>query len=295
MRSVAIIGLGRVGGALAISLPRDKYAVREIIYRNERFLDPVRARIGSGLRAVPFDAIDRIDSDTIFITTQDFEIQNAIGELNGKLGRHGAVFHTSGSQSSLILSPLSEAGWQIGSFHPLVSIPRPELGPEHFRGSYMCVEGFPGAVKVGQQVATDLGGRPFTIDTRFKTLYHASAVMACGHLVALFDAAVEIMTKCGLSGEEAKAILLPLVSSTVSNLETGSTAAALTGTFARADTETFTRHIATLNENVSDELLEIYLLLGERSLELAAKQGISSDRIEMMRAKVSIAKTKLKW
>ncbi|MEQ1645940.1 MAG: DUF2520 domain-containing protein [Pyrinomonadaceae bacterium] len=144
-------------------------------------------------------------------------------------------------------------------------------------------------------MVTDVGGRPFSIETKFKTLYHAAAVTACGHLVALFDASVEMMGKCGLSPEQSKEILMPLVLSTVSNLSEQDTAAALTGTFARADIETFTRHLTSLNENVSDELLEIYLLLGERSLELAARQGVSADRIDRLRTKVSIAKSKLKW
>ena len=115
------------------------------------------------------------------------------------------------------------------------------------------------------------------------------------YLVALFDAAVEMMTKCGLSADDSKTILMPLVTSTVQNLSEQSTSAALTGTFARADIETFTRHLTALNENVSDDLLEIYLLLGERSLELAAKQGVSRERIDTLRTKVSIAKSKLKW
>jgi predicted short-subunit dehydrogenase-like oxidoreductase (DUF2520 family) len=88
---------------------------------------------------------------------------------------------------------------------------------------------------------------------------------------------------------------MPLVQSTVNNLAEQDSAAALTGTFARADIETFTRHLTALNESVSEDLLEIYLLLGEKSLELAARQGVSPERIETMLTKVSIAKSKLKW
>src|SRR5258707_4659160 len=176
-----------------------------------------------------------------------------------------------------------------------VSISKPELGPARFRDAFFCVEGDPEAVTMGRGMVDDLGGQPFSIDTKFKTLYHASAVTACGHLVALFDAAVEMMTKCGLSADESKNILMPLVTSTVQNLSEQSTSAALTGTLARADIETFTRHLTALNENVSDDLLEIYLLLGERSLELASKQGVSPERIDTLRTKVLIAKSKLKW
>nr|AUN37205.1 ketopantoate reductase PanG [uncultured bacterium] len=295
MLGVSIIGLGRVGGALALSLPKDKYRIDQVVFRNDRFLDPVCARLGNGTAMTRYADLQAIVGDIVIIATQDFEIAKAVTELQPKLGRQKAVFHTSGSKPSSVLSSLRKTGRSIGSIHPLVSIPRPEMGPENFKGAWFCVEGDVDAVRCGKTIATDLGGRPFAIDTKYKTLYHASAVTACGHLVALFDAAVEMMTKCGLSAEDAKAILMPLVKSTVNNLESQSTASALTGTFARADTETLTSHLTTLNENVSDDLLEIYLLLGERSLELAAQQGISAERIDLMRAKVSIAKSKLKW
>ncbi|MBK8302536.1 MAG: DUF2520 domain-containing protein [Chloracidobacterium sp.] len=275
MISVSIIGVGRVGGALALALPKDKYSVDNLIGRSE--------------------TVGEILTDVVFITTQDSEIVAVAESLMGKLKPGTIVFHTSGSNPSSILDALKDSGCKTGSIHPLVSVSSPELGPERFRGAYFCVEGDDDAVTHGKEIVADLGGKPFTIDTKFKTLYHASAVTACGHLVALFDAAVEMMTKVGLSDADAKEILLPLVTSTVQNLGEQTTAAALTGTFARADIETFTRHLGALNQYVSDDLLEIYLLLGERSLELAAKQGVSPERIDTLRTKVSIAKSKLKW
>jgi len=276
MTSVSIIGVGRVGGALAIALPKDKYTIDNLVRRDA---------------LIP----ETITSDVVFITTQDSEITAVAGAIVDRIAGNSIVYHTSGSYPSSILDALKTDGCKTGSIHPLVSISSPELGPERFRGAYFCVEGDPGAVKMGEQIVTDLGGHSFSIDTKYKTLYHASAVTACGHLVALFDAAVDMMTKVGLSAEDAKQVLLPLVTSTVRNLCEQSTAAALTGTFARADIETFTRHLTALNQYVSDDLLEIYLLLGERSLELAAKQGVSPERIDSLRTKVSIAKSKLKW
>lgn len=274
MLSVSIIGMGRVGGALALSLPRDAYVIDKTLGRG--------------------DAAE-ISSDVVFITTQDAEIAPAARELAGKIKRPAKVFHTSGALASSVLGELKTAGCSVGSMHPLVSVSRADDGPERFRGAYFCVEGDGDAVDVGVQIVKDLGGRPFSIDTRFKTLYHAAAVTAAGHIVALIDAAIEIMTACGLDAATSKDILMPLVASTVRNLETQDTAAALTGTFARADTDTFMRHLTALNDNVSDDLMEIYLLLGERSLELASKQGVSPERIETLRAKVAIAKSKLKW
>ncbi|MFZ1701996.1 MAG: Rossmann-like and DUF2520 domain-containing protein [Pyrinomonadaceae bacterium] len=295
MIRASIVGVGRVGGALARSLPSDRYSIANLVSRDVSSAGVIARELGSQAFVSSLNEDTKIESDVVFITTQDGNIVSAADQISSRITGTPTVFHTSGAFDSSVLSALKAMGCSTGSIHPLVSISSAELGPERFPGSFFCVEGDENAVAVGTRIVEDLSGRPFSIDTRFKTLYHAAAVTACGHLVALFDAAVEMMTKCGLSSDESKQILLPLVTSTVKNLNEQSTAAALTGTFARADTDTFTRHLTALNENVSDSLLEIYLLLGERSLELAARQGVSEERIDILRTKVSIAKSKLKW
>ena len=87
---------------------------------------------------------------------------------------------------------------------------------------------------------------------------------------------------------------MPLVKSTFENLQTQSPARALTGTFARGDRETFRRHLEILRETVSDEILLIYLLLGERSARLAAGLHPSDDKFENLLADVLMAKKNLK-
>ncbi len=294
MKSVSIIGIGRVGGAIALGLPRDRYRVTKLVHRTGSMrADEIASQI-EGAETVHFNGPTTLDTDIVIITTQDAEIGSAAHWVAQHLRGRPVVFHTSGALSSKVLSELAERGCPTGSIHPLVSVSDPVSGVDGFNGSYFCIEGHPDALSEAEEIVSTLGGTPFTIDTQYKTLYHASAVTACGHLVALFDAAVEMMTKCGLDEAGAKKILLPLVNSTVRNLNERSTADALTGTFARADVETFVRHLQALN-NVSEDLLEIYLLLGERSLELASKQGANAEKVETLRAKVAIAKTKLKW
>jgi predicted short-subunit dehydrogenase-like oxidoreductase (DUF2520 family) len=283
MVRVSIIGMGRVGGALRLSLPPGKYSIDHLV-----------GRAADG-EITTLDRVTSISSDVVFLCTQDAEIAGAAAAIVPLITNSPVVLHTSGALASSILASVQETGCSVGSMHPLVSISRPELGPERFRGAYFCVEGDERAVKMAGRIVEDLGGRPFSIETKHKTLYHAAAVTACGHFVALFDAAVEMMTMAGLSADQSKEILFPLLLSTVQNLGEQSTAAALTGTFARADIETFTRHLTALNDVGDEDLLEIYLLLGERSLELAARQGVSPARIETLRTKVAVAKSKLKW
>ncbi len=241
-----------------------------------------------------FDKLEEITSDLIFITTQDFEITNVAANLSQNLQNKPFVFHTSGALSSEILQELKSIGCKIGSIHPLVSISDAVLGANRFENAYFCIEGDDEAVEIAEKIVENLNGKSFSIETKYKTLYHASAVTACGHLVALIDVAIEMLTKCGLDEKNAQEILLPLIKSTIENLTIQTTAEALTGTFARADVETLEKHLEILSENVSDEALEVYLQLGNRSLHLAEVQGADIEKLEKMREKLSLAKKNLK-
>ena len=233
MIRISIIGPGRVGGALAVSLPRDKYSVEHLVYRGNP--DPLQGLVldqQDPVDIVSLDSLGDLASDIIFITTQDANIATAAEQIADKIRNSPIVFHTSGALSSSTLKNLQLKGCKVGSIHPLVSISNPESGPKRFPGAFFCIEGDAEAVASAEQIVADLGGRSFTLDTKFKTLYHAAAVTACGHVVALFDAAVEMMSKTGLSPEKSKEVLVPLVTSTIQNLSEQTTAAALTGTFA---------------------------------------------------------------
>jgi predicted short-subunit dehydrogenase-like oxidoreductase (DUF2520 family) len=292
--SVSIIGIGRVGGALALALSKKKYRINYLVARDFKKAANLALNLNKTTKIISPDELDKINSDIIFITTQDSEIQKVAERLAEKITVRPFVFHTSGALSSEILENLTSIGCQTGSIHPLVSISEAFLGSLRFANSYFCIEGNADAVKVAEKIVSDLDGNPFSIATKFKTLYHASAVTACGHLVALIDTAIEMMTKCGLETADAQKILLPLIKSTVENLSIQTTAQALTGTFARADSDTFEKHLETLEKNVSDEVIEIYLQLGMRSTHLAERQNISIERIEKIREKIMLAKKKLK-
>ena len=291
MLKISIIGVGRVGGALAIALSRKNFEIENLIVRNDETARRISEIIEPKPKILPMENQSEISSDIIFIAAQDSEIESAVKKLAGKLKKSKAfVFHTSGSLSSEILNPLKEIGCPTGSIHPLVSLSDAVLGAERFADAYFCLEGDAGAVETAQKIVAALGGKSFSIETKYKTLYHASAVTACGHLVALIDTAIEMLEKCGLDNDQAKETLLPLIKSTVENLEVQTTAEALTGTFARGDVKTFEKHLAALEENVSGEAQEIYLQLGARSAHLAKGHGASAENLREILDKISLAK-----
>jgi predicted short-subunit dehydrogenase-like oxidoreductase (DUF2520 family) len=169
--------------------------------------------------------------------------------------------------------------------HPLVSVT--DRDPRTvFEGAYFCVEGEKRAVIYAEQIVRDLGGTSFRTKTDAKALYHAAAVIASPHLVALFDLAVELLTKTGVPPVDARKVLLPLVESTVKNLLAAEPSTALTGPFARGDVSTIERHLKALSKGkakLPSDALGIYKLLGLRSLQLARKSGLDPKRAKQIR------------
>lgn len=292
---ISIIGAGgRLGGALAIALSEKRFSIENLFFRNVETVDRIENLIAPSPKISSSNDFSSLTSDVILIATQDSEIEAVADQLAEQIKRKPFVFHTSGARSSEILEKLKAVGCRTGSIHPLVSISDARRGADKFANAYFCVEGGTEAVKVAEDIVKKLGGKSFSVPTEYKTLYHAAAVTACGHLVALVDAAVEMLTVCGLDESNARKVLLPLIKSTVENLETQTTAEALTGTFARADAETLAKHLAVFSENVAPEILEIYLLLGARSLDLAETRGARRESLEKMRGQIKLAKSNLR-
>jgi predicted short-subunit dehydrogenase-like oxidoreductase (DUF2520 family) len=140
-------------------------------------------------------------------------------------------------------------------------------------------------------IVTDLKGISFSIQANDKALYHAAAVMASGHFVALFDLATEMLAACGMNQKSAQRILMPLVESTVNNLKNSGPEEALTGTFARGDVATVERHLEALSRKQFAEELEVYRLLGLRAIQLAEKAGVDPQVLKQIRTALEAAKT----
>jgi len=283
VQSVSIVGIGRAGGALAIALDRAGVQIDQLIYRADA---PVASWIAPQ-KLVAIGSVDSITSDILIVATADQDIRSTANALTQIATLPRIVLHLSGSLSSDELIRLEEMNIAVGSMHPLVSISDAELGSERFSGAYFCVEGDAVAVDAAIQLVEILGGKHFSIETKLKPLYHASAVMASGNVTALFDAAIEMLSKCGLDPERAHRILFPLLQSTVSNLANRSTAQALTGPFVRGDVAALERHLDAFEGKVDEDIRSIYLDLAERSVRLAGGEHSSE-----LLAAISVAKRK---
>jgi len=142
-----------------------------------------------------------------------------------------AVLHLSGSLGLDVLA----GHVRRGSLHPLVPLPTPAIGAERLRsGITLAVAGDPAA----RRVAEDLGGNVVTVEDGDRAAYHAAAVIAANHLVALMGQVERVAATAGLP-LDAFAGLMRAATEDALALGPG---AALTGPAVRGDWDTVERH-----------------------------------------------------
>lgn len=271
---VSIIGTGRLGTALAIALGQRGYSIGTLVARRRESARSAAALLDGPSRVLALkELVDLPAPELLIIATPDDQIgkvAESLAKLEWDTRRPSIVLHTSGALSSAVLAPLRDRNWSTGSLHPLASVSEPKAGARLLRGAFWCIEGDKRAMRLARTIVADLDGKSFSISSEKKPLYHAAAVMASGNVTALYDLAIEMLSECGLNRKQAQQALTPLLVSAVRNLEELDPSRALTGTFARGDVETVKRHLEVLKNNKF--ALDMYRLLGRRSLDLAASR-----------------------
>lgn len=290
--TLTVVGAGRLGTALAVALERCGYPINALVSRERAHARRAARLLRTPPHALGSSELGKIpDSDILIIATPDDRVSETAYRISveTKSARPGRArgpartriaLHASGALSSDALAPLRERGFSVGSLHPLVSVSDPQSGAEGLRGAFYCVEGDAAAVRVARRLVRDLGGRAFPVRPRDKALYHAAAVMAAGHLTALFDVATSMLARCGVESQVARRALLTLSESTLDNLARATdNARALTGPFARRDLDTIRRHLDALDAlEDGDETLNLYATLGRRALRMSARGATKEDR-----------------
>lgn len=307
--SVAIIGAGRLGTALGLALKAAGYQIDLVVAQRPSSAQAASRAFGSktlalsagemrtsGANQFPFD-----QGSLVLISTPDDAIEPLARQLSKLLRRkpfepgkgrariRRVVLHTSGALSSDILKPMRNAGFAIGSLHPLLSISDSHSGAKSFKHAFFSIEGDPAALRVARALVRDLAGESFKIDSDRKALYHAAAVMASPHMTALFDVAVEMLGSCGLSSTRARRVLLPLLASTVKNLHTHDATETLTGTFKRGDVATVRKHLAAIKGARLPAALLAYIVLGQRSVSIVKRRP--PKRVEFDKIAKILART----
>ncbi len=230
---LAIVGRGRVGGALAGALKQAGYEVS--------------GPLGRGA--------DGLGADAVLLCVPDAEIASAASRVvPGPL-----VGHCSGATGLAELAP--HEGF---SLHPLMNVT--SEGAD-FAGAGAAIAGTtPRALGFAGELASALAMRAIEVAEHDRAAYHAAASIASNFLVTLEAAAERIAAGVGLDREQ----LVPLVRATVENWARLGPERALTGPVARGDEVTIARQRAAIGE-VAPDVLPLFDALVTATRALAAR------------------------
>ena len=273
-KTVAIIGAGRVGGAVGRLLAQAGYAVTAVASRRREAAEQARAFINAG--AAMTDVVKASASaDIVLITTPDGAIKSVCDSIAaGKGFRAGAVVvHMSGAQTLDLLDAVKGSGAYRAVIHPLQAVPSRELGERNIPGSYFRIETDPEAASIARELVKSLGGIELKMpkwgsDKGSAALYHAGAVVVSNFFVALVDFGLRYYQALGANKEEALKAVLPLIRGTLANIESAGIPDALTGPIMRGDVETVKGHLQAMSER-TPELLTLYRELARHTITVA--------------------------
>lgn len=267
MDNILIIGYGKLGTHLHYALKKTGKAKISGIVKN------AKSKFSPELIA---------KSNVIFITTQDSKIKNVVKSLAGKTydltGK--SIFHTSGSLTSDELSLLEEKGALTGSFHPVQTFESPARKDEgRFKKIYIAIEGNTKAVKKAEQISRILGSKLFVITKENKSYHHICCVIASNFMATLMSQIEKLgvsmkkaqgkqIRKNGFNNQSFFNIYKPLAAQTLENIALKGAVRSLTGPFERNDTETIAGHL----ENISGELMPVYILMGIETVKLSLEK-----------------------
>lgn len=202
-----------------------------------------------------------IGPDLLVVATPDAVVAEVAAAVRPAPGT--VVAHMAGSLGLSVLAPHPH----VAALHPLVPIPTGQIGARRLRGAWFGVaSSTAGAARLVDRAVTDLGGHAIEVSDEARAAYHAAAVIASNHLVALLGQAERVAATAGVPLEA----YLDLVRATVDNVASLGPVAALTGPVARGDEATIALHLAAL---APEERPAYEAMVAEARRLVAAREG----------------------
>jgi predicted short-subunit dehydrogenase-like oxidoreductase (DUF2520 family) len=266
---ISIVGAGRVGTAVAMLWHRAGHRIVAVSG------GPATAeRAGRHLPGVPVleGAEAARAAELVVIGVPDDRIAETVQQLvDGGALVSGWVAHLSGATPLSALDAARDAGARRLGIHPLQTFPDVEAAVERIPGCVVALgaDDDEGAA-LAEQLAKDLGGRPFLLPEERRAIYHAAAVFASNYLVAATGVAEVLLEVAGVP--DPIDALKPLQLATLANIARSGPAAALTGPAVRGDAGTIERNLQALAAS-APWAVDAYVEMARVALDLAVRDG----------------------
>ncbi len=187
--------------------------------------------------------------DLIVIAVTDDAIEAVAGEI-APIARNAvaSAIHLSGDTPVSALRAFGDHGVSIGSFHPLQTMPTPELGARRLAGAWVAVTADEPLRSMLNDLAATIGLHPFDLRDHDRAAYHAAAAAAANFPIAALAIARRLFEAKNVPFDAAR----PLVEAIVANAFESGPEASLTGPIARGDVATVAAQIDAVRETAPD-------------------------------------------
>lgn len=282
IQNIAIIGLGKVGTALAKLIHDRAEQQLFIASRDIQKAQASKLLVGTNAQVCSIEEACQ-NADLVLLTVSD----DVIGQVATKIApycQQGSIIaHCSGALTSDVIE--HKQGF-VASLHPLQTFPSVQAALEQLANSYCFFES---SLEVKEQLLeliNALGLKAVPIKPEAKVLYHAAAVFACNYLSSLMDAALELGDAADIDRQVLWQGLYPLINATLQNINQSSPSKALTGPIARGDEKTIEKHLQAISQlgDKQANLAELYTALGKQTIKLAQikSPGIDTNKAEKL-------------
>ncbi|MBW3660870.1 MAG: DUF2520 domain-containing protein [Gemmatimonadetes bacterium] len=283
--SLFVYGAGRTG--LAVARLAERRGVRLAGVWSPRPLRPPRMDLAGGLDLEIAVAPSPKAADLWLLAVPDDAVADLARGLAEALDaeptapRPRAAAHCAGAHPAALLEPLRERSIPAASWHPAMTFRGAADDADALAGARIAIEGDPAAVDLARALAAALGATAVLLATGAKPWYHAALVFAANGRVVLDAVATRLLSEAGIAGDEARALLAPLVARAEANLSGAAAAEALTGPVARGDARTVRVQVEALADRPL--ALDLYRALGRVALELVPEHHRGDGHREVAR------------
>lgn len=269
--SIGFIGAGRVATGLSLSLSQAGYEVLGVASRSATSSLALSNRLPNCRHYENLqDVADR--AQLVFITTDDASIESVAATVRWQQGHQ--VVHCSGALGLEALWAASAQGAEVGAFHPIQTFGPTEGPPVDLHGVVFGLEAQGGLFDILAGMCEEVHGTFMIVPEESRALYHAAAILSCGHLSILLHSAKILWEKAGLQPDSADAALGQLAQSTLDSFRQNGSSSSLTGPIVRGDTDVVQRHMNAI-QTFAPEILPLYRILGEQLADFA----VTSNRL----------------
>jgi len=232
-----VIGLGRVGGAIARALHLAGHPAIGVTAPGAEARERADALVPGIAVLEPADIAEK--AGLVWLTVPDDQIERLCLQLFNHWHPGQVVVHTCGAKGVSSLAPASAKGAIALAIHPAMTFGGTSLDVTRMRGAPFAITAPRGMEPLAQALVQELGGLAFQVSEDDRALYHVALCHMSNHLTALASQARTLLEAATL--EDPGWILAPLAKASLDGaLADG--IGALTGPVSRGDVTTLADH-----------------------------------------------------